>query len=40
VHTFVGANPVIVDGRCTCIRHDEHWIAEHNRAAARLVAGD
>ncbi len=39
-HTFVGGNPVIVDGRCTCIRHDEHWIEEHNKAAARLVAGD
>jgi cytosine/adenosine deaminase-related metal-dependent hydrolase len=38
--TFVHGNPVIVDGRCTCIRHDEHWIHEHNRAAARLVAGD
>lgn len=40
VHTFVGGNPVIVDGRCTCIRHDEHWIDHHNRAAARLVAGE
>ncbi len=39
-HTFVGGKPVIVDGRCTCIRHDEHWIEEHNKAAARLVAGD
>jgi cytosine/adenosine deaminase-related metal-dependent hydrolase len=39
-HTYVGGNPVVVDGRCTCIRHDEHWIEEHNRAAARLVAGD
>jgi cytosine/adenosine deaminase-related metal-dependent hydrolase len=39
-HTFVHGNPVIIDGRCTCIRHDEHWIEEHNRAATRLVAGD
>jgi cytosine/adenosine deaminase-related metal-dependent hydrolase len=38
--TFVHGNPVIVNGRCTCIRHDEHWIHEHNRAAGRLVAGD
>jgi cytosine/adenosine deaminase-related metal-dependent hydrolase len=39
-HTFVGGKPVIVEGRCTCIRHDHHWIEAHNRAAARLVAGD
>jgi cytosine/adenosine deaminase-related metal-dependent hydrolase len=38
--TFVHGNPVIVDGRCTCVRNDDHWIEEHNRAAARLVAGD
>ncbi len=39
-HTFVGGTPVIVDGRCTCIRHDEHWIEAHNAAATRLVRGD
>ncbi len=40
VHTFVGGRPIIYDGRCTCIRHDEHWIDQHNLAARRLVSGD
>jgi 8-oxoguanine deaminase len=40
VHTFVGGNPIIFNGRCTCIRHDEHWIDQHNLAARRLVYGD
>jgi cytosine/adenosine deaminase-related metal-dependent hydrolase len=40
VHTFVGGNPIISDGACTCIRHDEHWIDLHNTAARRLVTGD
>jgi cytosine/adenosine deaminase-related metal-dependent hydrolase len=40
VHTYVAANPIIADGTCTCIRHDGHWVDQHNRAAHRLVSGD
>lgn len=38
-HTFVHGRAIVSDGQCTCLLHEQHWIDEHNRAAARLLAG-
>jgi len=39
-HTYVQGKAIISNGECTCLLHEQHWIDEHNRAAARLVRGD
>jgi cytosine/adenosine deaminase-related metal-dependent hydrolase len=38
--TYVAGKPIISKGECTCLAHEEHWIGEHNRAAARLAEGN
>lgn len=38
-HTYVQGRAVISGGECTCLLHEQHWIDEHNQAAARLLAG-
>jgi len=39
-HTYVQGRAIVSGGECTCLLHEQHWIDEHNRAAARLVRGD
>jgi cytosine/adenosine deaminase-related metal-dependent hydrolase len=38
-HTYVHGRAIVSGGECTCLLHEQHWIDEHNRAAARLLAG-
>lgn len=40
LHTYVQGRAIVSGGECTCLLHEQHWIDEHNRAAARLVRGD
>jgi cytosine/adenosine deaminase-related metal-dependent hydrolase len=39
-HTYVQGRAIVSGGECTCLLHEQHWIEEHNRAAARLVNND
>ena len=39
-HTYVQGKAIISNGECTCLLHEQHWVDEHNRAAARLVRDD